>query len=65
LAEEQQRRRAAEQQQQEERQQREAVEEHTRQKNLIEYLEACHNFSVALEIITNKTLTTQGDTRNP
>ncbi|KAH9203516.1 hypothetical protein DL95DRAFT_399263 [Leptodontidium sp. 2 PMI_412] len=52
----------------EEQRRREAAEadaEQSQPKNLIEYLEACHSFSVALEVITDATLTTQGDTTRP
>ena len=63
---EEQRRREEEQRRREEEQRRrEAAEEHSRPKSLIEYLQACHNFSLALEIITDATLTTQGDTTKP
>lgn len=33
--------------------------------NLTTYLEACHNFSLALKIVTDATSTTQGDTTKP
>jgi septal ring factor EnvC (AmiA/AmiB activator) len=50
----------------EEQRRREAAEADAQQsqpKNLIEYLEACHNFP--LDVVTNATLTTQGDTTKP
>lgn len=34
-------------------------------KNLVDYLKSCHGFSIALEVVTDKTLTTQGDTTKP
>ena len=43
----------------------EAAKEQSRPNNLIEYLEACHSFSLALKVITDATLTTQGDTTKP
>ena len=49
----------------EEQQRRQAAEEQSRPKNLLEYLEACHGFSLALEVVTDATLTTQGDTTKP
>jgi hypothetical protein len=52
----------------EEQRRREAAEADAQQsqpKDLIEYLEACHSFSLTLEVITDATLTTQGDTTKP
>ncbi|KAI9746369.1 MAG: hypothetical protein M1818_000081 [Claussenomyces sp. TS43310] len=60
---------AVEQQRREEEQRRrEAAEADSQQsqlKNFIEYLEACHSFSNTLEVVTDATLTTQGDTTKP
>jgi hypothetical protein len=64
-AEEQRKARQAEARATEEQRRREAAEEQSRPKSLIEYLEACHGFSLALEIITDATLTTQGDATKP
>ncbi|OBT55411.1 hypothetical protein VE04_03612 [Pseudogymnoascus sp. 24MN13] len=44
---------------------REAAEAGSQLKNLIEYLEACHTFSLALKVITDKSLSTQGYTYRP
>lgn len=49
----------------EEQRRREAAEEQSRPKSLVEYLEACHGFSTALKVVTDATLTTQGDTTEP
>lgn len=59
--------RAAEEQRrrEEEQRRREAAEEQSRPKALIEYLAACHGFSLALKVVTDATLTTQGDTTKP
>ncbi|OBT67062.1 hypothetical protein VE03_04400 [Pseudogymnoascus sp. 23342-1-I1] len=46
----------------EEQRRREAAEAESQPKNLIEYLETCHSFSLALKVITDKSLSTQGDT---
>lgn len=62
LREEEQRRR------EEEQRRREAAEADAQQaqpKALIEYLDACHSFSLALEVVTDATSTTQGDTTKP
>ncbi|KAJ8059754.1 hypothetical protein OCU04_011394 [Sclerotinia nivalis] len=51
-----------------ERQLREAAEANAKQyelKNLIEYLRACHDLSSSIQIIKDKTQTTQGDTTKP
>jgi len=48
----------------EEQRRREAAEADARQsrpKDLLEYLEACHSFSLTLEVVTDATLTTQGN----
>ncbi|KFY96895.1 hypothetical protein V498_02406 [Pseudogymnoascus sp. VKM F-4517 (FW-2822)] len=63
--EEQQKSKQAEARAQEERRLREAAEAESQPKNLIEYLEACHSFSLALEVITNKSLSTRGDATVP
>ncbi|OBT39281.1 hypothetical protein VE00_10595 [Pseudogymnoascus sp. WSF 3629] len=49
----------------EEQRRREAAEAESQPKNLIEYLETCHSFSLALEVVTDKSLSTQGDTTVP
>jgi hypothetical protein len=69
LREEEQRRREEEQRRREEEQRRreiaEADAQHSQPTNLTDYLEACHKFSLALEIVTDATSTTQGDTTKP
>lgn len=37
----------------------------SRPKNLIDFLRSCHDFSINLQVVTDKTLTTQGDTTRP
>jgi hypothetical protein len=54
---------AEEQRRRGEEQQRRAQK--SRPKHLVEYLEACHSFSCTLEVVTNATLTTQGETTKP
>ncbi|OBT59278.1 hypothetical protein VE04_00367 [Pseudogymnoascus sp. 24MN13] len=49
----------------EEQRRREAAEAESQPKNLIEYLETCHSFSLALKVVTDKSLSTQGDTTVP
>ncbi|RFU25118.1 hypothetical protein B7463_g11219, partial [Scytalidium lignicola] len=49
----------------EEQRRREVAEAKSQLKNLTEYLEACHDFSLTLEVVTDATLTTQGDTTKP
>ncbi|KAL5349529.1 hypothetical protein ACLOAV_005824 [Pseudogymnoascus australis] len=49
----------------EEQRRREAAEAESQPKNLIEYLETCHRFSLALKVITDKSLSTQGDATVP
>ncbi|KFY02663.1 hypothetical protein V490_00428, partial [Pseudogymnoascus sp. VKM F-3557] len=49
----------------EEQRRREAAEAESQPKNLIEYLETCHSFSLALTVITDKSLSTRGDTTVP
>ncbi|KFY26001.1 hypothetical protein V491_01494 [Pseudogymnoascus sp. VKM F-3775] len=63
--EEQQKSKQAEARAQEERRLREAAEAESQPKNLIEYLEACHGFSLALEVITDQSLSTKGDATVP
>jgi hypothetical protein len=68
LAEEQRKSQQAEARAAEEQRRREAAEadaQQSRPKDLIEYLEACHRFSLTLEVVTDATLTTQGDTTKP
>jgi transposase len=43
----------------------EADAEQSQPKTLVEYLGACHVFSLAIEIITDETLTTKGETTKP
>ena len=62
LREEEQRRR------EEEQRRREAAEADAQQsqpQSLIEFLEACHNLSLSLEVVTDASSTTQGDTTKP
>jgi tRNA A-37 threonylcarbamoyl transferase component Bud32 len=67
--EEEQRRREEEQRRREEEQRRreaaEADAEQSQPKNLVEFLKSCHGFSLALQVVTDETLTTQGDTTKP
>ena len=49
----------------EEQRRREAAEAESLPKNLVEYLETCHSFSLALKVITDKSLSTRGDTTVP
>ncbi|KAK2052519.1 hypothetical protein LY76DRAFT_630015 [Colletotrichum caudatum] len=49
------------QQLREEKHRREEAEGRTLQK----YLESCHSLSLAIQVVTDRTLTTQGDTTNP
>ncbi|KAG5768982.1 hypothetical protein H9Q72_003671 [Fusarium xylarioides] len=76
LREEEQRRREAaegraleeQHQREEEQRRREEAEERaeaSRPLTLQQYLETCHSLSLAIEIITERSLTTQGDTTNP
>lgn len=62
--------RAAEEQRrrEEEQRRREAAEadaEQSQPKNLVDFLKSCHSFSLALQAVTDETLTTQGDTTKP
>ncbi|KAI8711235.1 Protein kinase domain-containing protein [Fusarium sp. LHS14.1] len=67
--EEEQRRREEEQRRREEEQRRreeaEKLADASRPLTLQPYLETCHSLSLAIEIITDRSLTTQGDTTNP
>ncbi|KAL2161905.1 hypothetical protein VTH06DRAFT_7690 [Thermothelomyces fergusii] len=64
--EELQRRYEEERRQREELQRRyEEAEEKTRPLQLQTYLEACHELSLAIQVVTDPTLTTRGDTTNP
>ncbi|PKS11157.1 hypothetical protein jhhlp_002918 [Lomentospora prolificans] len=52
----------------EERRRREEAEEQARRSSpltLQEYLEACHDLHLAMQVVTDRSLTTQGDTTNP
>ncbi|KAK1657518.1 hypothetical protein BDP55DRAFT_567084 [Colletotrichum godetiae] len=73
---EEQRRREEEQRQREEEQRRREEEQRRRKKaeelakasqpqTLQKYLESCHSLSLAIQVVTDRTLTTQGDTTNP
>ncbi|KFY03461.1 hypothetical protein V490_00180, partial [Pseudogymnoascus sp. VKM F-3557] len=63
--EEQRKSKQAEARAEEEQRRREAAEAGSQLKNLIEYLETCHSFSLALKVITDKSLSTRGDTTVP
>ncbi|WQF90407.1 Putative protein kinase [Colletotrichum destructivum] len=75
LREEQQRREEAERRREEEQHRREEAEHQreeaeelaktSRPKTLQAYLEACHSLSLAIQVVTDRSLTTQGDTTNP
>ncbi|KAG9232118.1 hypothetical protein BJ875DRAFT_515281 [Amylocarpus encephaloides] len=43
----------------------EAYSKQSQPKSLIDYLRACHNFSLSLQVVTDETLTTKGDTTKP
>ncbi|KAJ8122376.1 hypothetical protein ONZ43_g1411 [Nemania bipapillata] len=67
-AEEQRRREDAEKRSAEEQRRRREEEERiekSRPQALPQYLEACHSLSLAIQAVTEKSLTTQGDTTNP
>ncbi|KAJ3558009.1 hypothetical protein NPX13_g9812 [Xylaria arbuscula] len=67
-AEEQRRRENAEKLAKEEQRRRKEEEERnekSRPQALPQYLEACHSLSLAIQVVTEKSLTTQGDTTNP
>lgn len=61
LAEERQRR----EEEQRRRELAEADARHSQPTNITQYLEACHTLSLALEVVTDATSTTQGDTTKP
>ncbi|KAF9878757.1 hypothetical protein CkaCkLH20_03657 [Colletotrichum karsti] len=66
--EEQRRREEADRQREEEQQRREEAEELAKAaqpQTLQAYLEACHSLSLAIQIVTDRSLTTQGDITNP
>ncbi|KND86166.1 hypothetical protein TOPH_09209 [Tolypocladium ophioglossoides CBS 100239] len=66
--EEQRRREEAERQREEEQRRRETAEElaaTSRPQTLQQYLEASHSLNLGIQVITDPTLTTQGDTTNP
>ncbi|KAI3342761.1 hypothetical protein F4824DRAFT_443159 [Ustulina deusta] len=67
-AEEQRRRENAEELAKEEQRKRKEEEERSeksRPQALPQYLEACHSLNLAIQVVTEKSLTTQGDTTNP
>lgn len=49
----------------EERCRREEAERVSQPQTLEHYLEACHSHSLAIDVVTDRSLTTQGDTTNP
>jgi hypothetical protein len=49
----------------EEQRRREEAERIARPQTLMPYLEACHSLSLAIDIVTDRSLTTQGDPTNP
>ncbi|KAK4442173.1 putative spok spore killer [Podospora aff. communis PSN243] len=67
--EEEQRRREEEQRRREEEQRRredaEEVAKTSRPQTLAPYLEACHDLNLAIKVVTDRSLTTQGDATNP
>ena len=65
LKEEQQRREEGERRLEEERQRREQVEATAQSSILSEFLEQCHDLHTSIEVVTDKSLTTQGDVTNP
>jgi len=52
-------------QRQEEQRRREEAEEASRPQTLPSYLQTCHTLNLAIEVVTDRSLTTQGDTTNP
>ena len=62
LREDEQRRREDEQRRREE---AEIVARSARPQTLLPYLEACHSLSLAIQVVTDRSLTTQGDVTNP
>ncbi|KAI0400705.1 hypothetical protein F4802DRAFT_609898 [Xylaria palmicola] len=68
LAEEQRRRKEEQRRRKEEQRRRKEEEERnkkSRPQALPQYLETCHSLSLAVQVVTEKSLTTQGDTTNP
>ncbi|KAK8851775.1 Reticulocyte-binding protein 2-like protein a [Apiospora arundinis] len=67
--EEEQRRREEEQRRREEEQRRreeaEELAKESQPQTLSQYLEACHSLSLAIQVVTDRSLTTQGETTNP
>jgi hypothetical protein len=47
------------------REEAEQVATSARLQTLLPYLEACHSLSLAIQVVTDRSLTTQGDTTNP
>jgi len=47
------------------REEAETIAQPARPKTFTEYLEACHKLSLAIEVVADRTLTTQDDTANP
>ena len=65
LREEQRRREEEQRRREEEQRRREEIEEKTRGSNLSEFLERCHDLHTSIEVVTDKSLTTQGEVTNP
>ncbi|KAG9229511.1 hypothetical protein BJ875DRAFT_507895 [Amylocarpus encephaloides] len=67
-AEEQTRREEEQRRREEEQKRRKAAEadaEQSQPNNLVAFLKSCHGFSLGLQVVTDKTLTTKGDTTKP
>ncbi|TPX08261.1 uncharacterized protein E0L32_001843 [Thyridium curvatum] len=47
------------------REEAEQIAETSKAQDLSSYLEACHALSLAIDMVTDRSLTTQGDTTNP
>ncbi|KAK3695832.1 hypothetical protein B0T22DRAFT_497680 [Podospora appendiculata] len=65
LAEEQRRREDAESRALNEQQRRQEAEAKSQSQTLQPYLESCHSLSLAINVVTDRSLTTQGHTTNP
>ena len=68
LEEEQRRREEEQRRREEEQRRREEAEELAKSSlplTLQQYLEACHSLDVSVDVVTDRSLTTQGDTTNP
>lgn len=49
----------------EEQRRREQIKATAQGSNLLQFLEQCHNLRAFIKVVTNKSLTTQGDVTNP